>query len=84
MSDESVLFIQEAGQETATAKLLFVPEKIGSIHAANGMKIFAFGKDLQWTPGSRDLTLTKDSSVPFKTTAEMHPPTGFATIPPGR
>src|SRR5258706_4905536 len=51
MSDESVLFVQEAGQETATAKLLFVPEMLGSIHGANGMKTFALGKDLLWTPG---------------------------------
>ena len=30
MTDESVLFVQEVGKETATARLLFVPEK--SIH----------------------------------------------------
>jgi acyl-CoA thioesterase-1 len=76
MSDESLLFVQEAGQETATAKLLFVPETLGSIHGANGMKTFVLGKDLLWTPGSRDLTLTKDSTIPFKTAAEMHPPIG--------
>jgi lysophospholipase L1-like esterase len=76
MSNEPILFLKEPNQPYATARLLFIPTKLLSISSVNGAIEFIEGQDYSWKHGSNLLTLTKDSRIPFKTVAEMHPPIG--------
>jgi lysophospholipase L1-like esterase len=76
MSNEPILFLKEPGQPYATARLLFVPTRLLSLSSVNGAIEYVEGQDYTWKCGSNLLTLTKDSRIPFKTVAEMHPPVG--------
>lgn len=67
------LFFTGENKVTATARLLRVPSATPRIASANGTMKFESGRDFTWQPGSRVVTLTADSRIPFKTTAELHP-----------
>lgn len=74
MDAETVLFELHSGETAATAKLLFTPTRIVRITSATAETVFEQGRDYLWAPGSNMLTLAPNSRIPFKTTAELHPP----------
>lgn len=85
MENEPLFFIQEEGQPTATARLLFAPVKELRIMDASRSTVYVSGKDYVWQSGSPVVTLTTQSRIPFKTHAEMFPPVlkpGESTTPP--
>ncbi|MBI1842807.1 MAG: SGNH/GDSL hydrolase family protein [Verrucomicrobia bacterium] len=68
------LFFSGDSKTAATANLLRAPSQAPHLTSADGAIVFEAGRDFVWQPGSRALTLTVDSHIPFKTTAELHPP----------
>ncbi|MFT5107099.1 MAG: acyl-CoA thioesterase-1 [Pseudoalteromonas tetraodonis] len=76
IQNEPLLFIQEEGQATATAKLLFTPSLGFRItHPDLSMK-YHQDRDYILSPESKLVTLTVSSRIPFKTHAQMFPPKG--------
>jgi lysophospholipase L1-like esterase len=76
MDRESSLFVQRPGTKLATTQLLFIPTQIVSITSGDGLQTFEEGRDYTWNSSSNTLTLTPNSRIPFKTSAELHPPKG--------
>jgi putative membrane-bound dehydrogenase-like protein len=73
---DPLFFIQSNDAPTARAALLFTPEKAPVLRSASGEVGYEIGRDFTWEPGSREIVLTKDSRMPFKTIAELHPAPG--------
>lgn len=76
IADDPLFFIQAEGAPAAKAALLFTPEKAPELRSASREVVYEIGRDFTWAPGSREIVLTPGSRVPFKTTAELHPPPG--------
>lgn len=76
MQNEPLLFIQEEGQATATATLLFTPSVGFRITHADLSMEYHKDKDYILKPDSKLVTLTVSSRIPFKTHAQMFPPKG--------
>ena len=76
MDGDPLFFIQAENAPTAKAALLFTPEKAPELRSASREIVYEMGRDFTWAPGSREIVLTKDSRVPFKTAAELHPAPG--------
>ena len=76
ISGDPLFFIQAENAPAAKAALLFAPEKAPELRSASGEVVYEIGRDFTWAPGSREIVLTKDSRVPFKTAAELHPAPG--------
>ena len=76
LEGEPLFFIQAANEPAAKAALLLVPEKAPELRSASREVVYELGRDFTWAPGSREIVLTKDSRVPFKTVAELHPAPG--------
>lgn len=72
ITGDQLLFTGES-KAAATAQLLHLSKTAPKLALANGTAEFEAGRDFQWSPDSRVLTLTADSRIPFKTTAELHP-----------
>ena len=72
MENEPLFFTGEA-KTAATASLLRVPTEAPALTSSDRATAFGAGRDFTWQPGSRVLTLTADSRIPFMTTAELHP-----------
>jgi hypothetical protein len=70
------MFVKQTGADLATANLAFVPVCAPGIVAGNGSAYYQRNVDFTWSPGSRTVTLTADSTIPFKTHAEMHVTSG--------
>lgn len=68
------LFFTGETKAAATAQLLRVPSSAPQIISPDGKTEYTAGKDFVWQQGTRTVTLTADSRIPFKTTAELHPP----------
>ncbi len=69
---ESVLFIRDASTGEANAQLLFPAESIVNVSRAVDWKtqhgiVFENGRDYVFKPGSREITLPKDSRIPSYT-----------------
>lgn len=79
MDGESALFVKAADDQPATASLLFIPTKIIKVTNNQENRVFEQGKDFLWTPGTRKLTLTPNSRIPFMTVSELHPAQGTPT-----
>ncbi len=73
---DSLFFIQAENEPAAKASLLFIPERAPVLQSATREITYEIGRDFTWAAGSRAIVLTKDSRVPFKTTAELHPAPG--------
>ncbi len=67
------LFFTGEDRASATAQLLRVPSAPPRLVGANGVMEFEHGRDFTWEPGTRAVTLTAGSRIPFKTSAELHP-----------
>lgn len=76
VTGEPLMFVKETGADLATARLAFVPVCAPGIISGDGSSYYAKDTHWTWTPGSRTVTLTADSSIPFKTYAEMHVTSG--------
>ncbi len=76
MDREPVLFVQQENGQAATGHLLFTPTKLVSVTSGDGLRVFQEGVDFIWSPGTNLLTLTPNSLIPFRTSAELHPPKG--------
>lgn len=70
--NESLLFTGES-RGVAKAQLLRVPTGVPVITSSSREVQFEPGRDFAWQPGSREITLTADSRIPFKTDAELYP-----------
>jgi acyl-CoA thioesterase I len=73
---DSLFFVQAENEPAAKASLLFVPASAPVLRSATREVAFEMGRDFTWTAGSRTIVLTKDSRIPFKTTAGLHPAPG--------
>lgn len=76
MENEPLFFIQGSGQETASANLLFMPDKVSEVTSADGSIAFKEGTDYVLKPGTHTLSLLPGSRIPFKTLEQMRPPLG--------
>lgn len=76
IQNEPLLFIQEEGHSLATAQLLFTPSNEFRITHPDLTMTYNKDKDYVWVSGSKVVTLTVSSRIPFKTQAQMLPPKG--------
>ncbi len=70
--NEPLFFVGETRQ-TATARLLRIPSATPQITSSSRETKYEPGRDFAWQPGSRHLTLTPESRIPFTTPAALHP-----------
>ena len=76
IAGDSLFFIQAENEPAAKASLLFIPERAPVLRSASREVTYEPDRDFTWTAGSRVIVLTKDSRIPFKTTAGLHPAPG--------
>jgi acyl-CoA thioesterase I len=76
MRGESVLFIRPEDGGPATGSLLLTPRRILSVASSDGRTVYREGKDYQYTPGSRSVSLPAGSAIPARTMKELTPPKG--------
>jgi acyl-CoA thioesterase-1 len=74
MDGESVLFIREDAGARPRASLLFRPTKILAVRSASGLVAYVEGRDYQWQPGTREITLPAGSRIPCRTPRELRRP----------
>ena len=73
LTENESLFFTGESRAVATANLLRVPTAVPSITSSSREVKFELERDFVWQPGSRKITLTADSRIPFKTSAELYP-----------
>ena len=73
---DPLFFIQAENETAAKASLLFIPKHAPVLQSATRENTYEIGRDFTWSAGSRTVALTKDSRIPFKTVAELHPAPG--------
>ncbi len=73
---DPLFFIRAENEPAAKASLLFIPERVPVLQSASREITYEAGRDFTWTAGTRSIVLTKDSRIPFKTVAELHPAPG--------
>jgi lysophospholipase L1-like esterase len=74
MDGESVLFMSDNASSAPKATLLFVPTKITAVRNSAGNVTYEEGRDYLWTPGTRTITLPKDSRIVHKTPKDLRRP----------
>ena len=70
---DPLFFVQAEGQTAAAARLLFVPKDAPRLTKATGDMVYEAGRDFTWQPGSREITLTPSSRIPFRTQVLLPP-----------
>ncbi len=70
---DPLFFVQADGEAAAKALLLFTPEQPPVIRSATLESTYEAGKDYEWKPGSREITLKAGTRIPFKKPADLHP-----------
>jgi acyl-CoA thioesterase I len=73
LNGDPLFFIQEEGQQLASASLLYAPSSMPKLRSATGEVQYQPGRDFIWTPGSRRIERALNSRIPFRTRAEMYP-----------
>jgi lysophospholipase L1-like esterase len=73
---DPLFFVQAAGASAASAKLLLVPKENPRLVKATRDVSYEAGKDFTWEPGSREIVLTPESRIPFRTHAQVLLPPG--------
>ena len=73
LTENESLFFTGESLGAAKAQLLRVPTDVPVITSSSRAARFEPGRDFVWQPGSREITLTADSRIPFKPTAELYP-----------
>lgn len=76
MSNETLFFEKMPNERYAEARLLFVPSGTLRVTSADGATVFEEGRDYVRKKNSNTITLTRDSRIPTRTWADMHPPKG--------
>ncbi|MBS1851553.1 MAG: SGNH/GDSL hydrolase family protein [Acidobacteria bacterium] len=76
MVNETLFFVKMPHKRHPEAKLLFVPSKMISVTSADGATVFEEGRDYLRKKNSNLITLPRNSRIPTKTWAELHPPMG--------
>lgn len=71
---ESVLFIRKDEGAAAAGQLLFPVEKIVAVRNSQGDVTYEEGRDYQWQPGSRTITLPAGSRIPSRTPDQLRRP----------
>lgn len=74
--DPLFFVLEEDGASPPVATLLFTPDAPPVLKSATGETVYEPGRDYEWKPGSREITLTVNTRVPFKKRAELYPPEG--------
>ncbi|HLK58041.1 MAG TPA: hypothetical protein VKU00_15845, partial [Chthonomonadaceae bacterium] len=76
---ETLLFVKERGEATAKAHLTFPIQKLLSVRLAaweeGRQRVYKPNRDFLYTIGSRTLTLTHRSAIPFRTRDSFYSPT---------
>ena len=72
LADEPLLFTGET-KATATGQLLKIPTAAPKLKSGDCSIEFELGKDYTWQEGTRVVTLTAESRIPFMTNAALHP-----------
>jgi acyl-CoA thioesterase-1 len=73
---ESMLFIKDSTSAVAKASTLYPILKVLSVHNSAGDITYEEGRDYQWKPGTREITLTANSRIVARTPAELRRPDG--------
>lgn len=73
LTENESLFFTGDSRAIATARLLRTPNATPILKSSSLEVTYETGRDFLWKPGSRDLQLTVDSRIPFRTSAELHP-----------
>ena len=76
VAGDPLFFIQAEKAPAPTASLLFIPARTPVLQSGSRETTYESGRDFTWTTGTRLIVLTKDSRIPFKTVAELHPAPG--------
>lgn len=74
VSDDPLFFIQADNEAVATARLLFTPQHVPVLTKATGEITYEAGRDFAWEPGTRVITLTPESRIPFRPQADLFLP----------
>lgn len=73
LTENESLFFSGDTRAAAKAQLLRVPKVVPALVSSSREIKFEPGRDFVWQAGSREITLTADSRIPFKTPAELYP-----------
>ena len=73
---DSMFFIKANATAAPKALLLRVPTEVPALRSCTQEVNYELGRDFTWQPGSREIVLTANSRIPFKTVAELHPAPG--------
>lgn len=73
LAGDPLFFIQSEGG-APRAQLLCVPESAPVLSDSSGHTVYQEGRDFVWMTGTRDIVLTKGTTIAFKTISELHPP----------
>ncbi len=73
---DSMFFIKADDAAPPKASLLRVPTDDPELRSCTQQVKYEMGRDFTWEPGSREIVLTPNSRIPFKTVAELHPAPG--------
>lgn len=76
MENEPLLFVQQKGEATATARLLWKPTSDITITHPDLTMTYVAGADYNWKPGTNIVELTPWSRIPFKNADQLRFPTG--------
>ncbi|WP_339730551.1 GDSL-type esterase/lipase family protein [uncultured Gimesia sp.] len=71
---ESVLFIKDPKTGESKASLLFPIENVLSVRNPAGDITYEEGRDYTWNPGTREITLPKNSRIVSRTATELRRP----------
>ncbi len=70
---DPLFFLVEKGGAQASARLLFTPKSTPKLTKATRDVGYEAGRDFTWEPGQRELVLTPQSRIPFRTRVLLPP-----------
>ncbi|HVW38811.1 MAG TPA: hypothetical protein VHB99_15960, partial [Pirellulales bacterium] len=77
---ESAIFVQDATDQPATAKLLFTPDEILEVRLANGSQTLEPNRDFKVDSENRRLVATAETRAPSLKAAELFPAKGASPL----
>lgn len=70
---DPLFFVQAEGPVAASARLLFMPKAMPQLTKATGDVVYEAGRDFTWQTGGREIVLTPQSRIPFRTQVLLPP-----------